>query len=119
MKKGAKINEQIRMTVETVAFGGDGVGRPGGLVTFVPFTVDGDEVVVEITERRSRYAQAVLREVLSRRPTGSRLRARITAAAEAAPFSMSDTATSWSSRRARSRTPSPESVASRPHPCAP
>jgi tRNA/tmRNA/rRNA uracil-C5-methylase (TrmA/RlmC/RlmD family) len=68
MEKGAKIKEQIRMTIEAVAFGGDGVGRPGGLVTFVPFTVDGDEVVVEITERRSRYARAVLREILSPSP---------------------------------------------------
>ncbi len=56
------------MTIEAVAFGGDGVGRPGGLVTFVPFTVDGDEVMVEITERRSRYARAVLREILSPSP---------------------------------------------------
>ncbi len=56
------------MTIEAVAFGGDGVGRPGGLATFVPFTVDGDEVVVEITERRSRYARAVLREILSPSP---------------------------------------------------
>lgn len=68
MKKGAKINEQIRMTIEAVAFGGDGIGRPGGLVTFVPLTVDGDEVVVEVTERRGRYARAVLREVLTPSP---------------------------------------------------
>lgn len=68
MERGAKIKEQIRMTIEAVAFGGDGVGRPGGLVTFVPFTVDGDEVMAEITERRSRYARAVLRELLSASP---------------------------------------------------
>ncbi len=68
MEKGATIKEPIRMTIEAVAFGGDGIGRPGGLVTFVPFTVDGDEVMVEITERRSRYARAVLREILSPSP---------------------------------------------------
>jgi tRNA/tmRNA/rRNA uracil-C5-methylase (TrmA/RlmC/RlmD family) len=53
------------MTIDSVAFGGDGVGRSDGLVTFVPFTVDGDEVMAEVTERRGRYARAVLRQVLS------------------------------------------------------
>jgi len=64
MKKGGKTNDRVRMTIETVAFGGDGVGRPDGLVTFVPYTVDGDEVVAEVTERRGRFARAALREIL-------------------------------------------------------
>jgi 23S rRNA (uracil1939-C5)-methyltransferase len=58
------MGERIRISIESVAFGGDGVGRPGGVVTFVPLTVDGDEVLAEVTERRGRYARAALREIL-------------------------------------------------------
>jgi 23S rRNA (uracil1939-C5)-methyltransferase len=64
MDRGVQAGDRVRMTIETVAFGGDGVGRPAGLATFVPFTVDGDEIVAEITERRGRYARAVPREIL-------------------------------------------------------
>ncbi|NPU86207.1 MAG: class I SAM-dependent RNA methyltransferase [Syntrophaceae bacterium] len=68
MTRNGKTGNGIRMTIDAVAFGGDGVGRPDGLVTFVPYTVDGDEVVADVTERRNHYARAVLREVLSPSP---------------------------------------------------
>jgi 23S rRNA (uracil1939-C5)-methyltransferase len=54
---GLKIGEHIRTEISDVAFGGDGVGKKDGLVIFVPFTVDGDEVEVKITEVRKRYAR--------------------------------------------------------------
>jgi predicted RNA-binding protein with TRAM domain len=52
-----RIGDLIRMVIGDVAFGGDGVARVSGLVIFVPFTIDGDEVEVEITEIRKRYAR--------------------------------------------------------------
>jgi 23S rRNA (uracil1939-C5)-methyltransferase len=55
-----KIGDRVRTHIGDVAFGGDGVGRSGELVVFVPFTVDGDETEVEITEIRKRYARGRL-----------------------------------------------------------
>ncbi len=49
--------ERIVTGIEGVAFGGDGIGRAGERVLFVPFTVDGDVAEVEITGVRKRYAR--------------------------------------------------------------
>ena len=48
-----------------MAFGGDGVGRISDLVLFVPFTVDGDEAEVEITEVKKRYGRGRLLRIVS------------------------------------------------------
>jgi 23S rRNA (uracil1939-C5)-methyltransferase len=55
-----KVGDRIRILIRDVAFGGDGVGRVSDLVLFVPFTVDGDEAEVEITEVRKRFARGKL-----------------------------------------------------------
>lgn len=59
-----KIGEHIITEIRDVAFGGDGVGRNEDLVIFVPFTVDGDEVEVEIIEVKKRYAQGRLVRII-------------------------------------------------------
>jgi len=60
--------ERLVMPVTDVAYGGDGVGRVGGQVVFLPFVVDGDEVQVEITEVKPRYARARLLRLISPSP---------------------------------------------------
>ena len=59
-----KIGERIGTEIRDVAFGGDGVGRYEERVIFVPFTVDGEEVEVEITEVKKRYARGRLLRVV-------------------------------------------------------
>lgn len=46
------------MNIESVAFGGAGVGRVEGMVVFVPFTVEGDLVEAEIVRIKRRYMEA-------------------------------------------------------------
>ena len=58
MGAGIKIGDRIRVRIDDVAFGGDGVGRVSDRIVFVPFTVDGDEAEVEIIEVRKRYVRA-------------------------------------------------------------
>ena len=60
-----KIGDRVGTLIGDVAFGGDGVGRIGDCVLFVPFTVDGDEVEVEITEVKKRYARGRLLRIVS------------------------------------------------------
>ncbi|MFH0799976.1 MAG: class I SAM-dependent RNA methyltransferase [Pseudomonadota bacterium] len=60
-----KIGDRILTKIGDVAFGGDGVGRSQDLVIFVPFTVDGDEAEVEITEVKKRYARARLIRIIA------------------------------------------------------
>lgn len=57
------------MEIESLAFGGDGVGRRAdGKVVFVPLTVPGDRVDVRITEERARYCRGELLAVLAPAP---------------------------------------------------
>jgi 23S rRNA (uracil1939-C5)-methyltransferase len=55
--------DEIELAIDTVAFGGSGVGRYGKMVVFVPFTVDGDTVSVEIVAVKKRFATAELKFV--------------------------------------------------------
>jgi len=56
----------IRIT--DVAYGGSGVGRMDGKVVFVPYTVPGDVVRVEITAQKKGYCEGALIEVISPSP---------------------------------------------------
>ena len=46
----------MKLKIESMAFGGYGVARAGGKVLFIPYSVTGDEVWIEITEERKRYS---------------------------------------------------------------
>jgi 23S rRNA (uracil1939-C5)-methyltransferase len=52
------------LKIDSIAFGGDGVGRHGGKVVFVPLTLPGEEVVAEITKSGASFDRAELRKVV-------------------------------------------------------
>lgn len=53
-----------RLVIESVAAGGDGIGKFSGKVVFVPGAVPGDMVDVELTMDKPRFARARLLEVV-------------------------------------------------------
>jgi len=57
-----------RVEITGMAFGGAGVGRIDGKVVFVPFTVPGEEVMVELTAEKKSFSEARLLEVLTPAP---------------------------------------------------
>ncbi|MBW3660663.1 MAG: hypothetical protein KY397_03410 [Gemmatimonadetes bacterium] len=58
----------VEARVERMAYGGDGVARPDGLVVFVPWTAPGDRIRATLVERRASWARARLDEVLEEGP---------------------------------------------------
>lgn len=56
------------MTIEDVAFGGDGVARMDGFVVFVPFVITGEVVEVKLIEVKKHFARANLIRVHSPSP---------------------------------------------------
>lgn len=56
------------LTIEDIAFGGEGVARANGFVVFVPFVAVGEEVEVEITEVKRQFARARLVRVIHPSP---------------------------------------------------
>jgi tRNA/tmRNA/rRNA uracil-C5-methylase (TrmA/RlmC/RlmD family) len=60
--------QTLRLTIDDIAFGGDGVGRVDDFVVFVPFVALGETVEVELTEVKKRFGRARLRQVLQPSP---------------------------------------------------
>jgi 23S rRNA (uracil1939-C5)-methyltransferase len=55
----------VTLTIETVAFGGEGLGRVENLVVFVPFTAGGDVAEVEIREAKKRFLRGRVRTLIT------------------------------------------------------
>lgn len=55
----------VTLTIETVAFGGEGLGRVENLVVFVPFTAAGDVAEVEIREAKKRFLRGRVRKLIA------------------------------------------------------
>jgi tRNA/tmRNA/rRNA uracil-C5-methylase (TrmA/RlmC/RlmD family) len=52
--------DQIQLTIDDLAFGGEGVGHHEGVAVFVPFVMAGERVDVEITETKKSFARGRL-----------------------------------------------------------
>jgi tRNA/tmRNA/rRNA uracil-C5-methylase (TrmA/RlmC/RlmD family) len=63
-----QIGEKLIVMIHDIAFGGEGVGRFGEFVIFVPFVAPGEEVEAEVTEVKKRFARAKLVKVLRPSP---------------------------------------------------
>lgn len=66
--------QRITLTIHDLAFGGEGVGRFGELVVFVPFVCVGEEIEATVTEVKKKFARAQLVRVL--RPSPDRVQPR-------------------------------------------
>src|SRR3954470_3241005 len=62
------VGDRITITISDIAFGGEGVGRYGDFVIFVPFVAVDEDVEAEITEVKPRFARARLLRVLKASP---------------------------------------------------
>ncbi|NIN65348.1 MAG: TRAM domain-containing protein, partial [Anaerolineae bacterium] len=58
----------LQVKVVDMAHGGDAVARHEGKVIFVPYTLPGEEVLVEIVEEKPKYSRGVPVEILSASP---------------------------------------------------
>ena len=63
-----KIGDKLIVTIQDIAFGGEGVGRVDDFVVFVPFVLVSEAVEVEITEVKKNFARAKLLRVVQPSP---------------------------------------------------
>jgi len=59
---------KYELLIERVSYGGAGIGKLEGKVVFVPFTIPGERVLVEILRQKKNFAEAVLLSVLEPAP---------------------------------------------------
>ena len=60
--------DRLEVTIDDLAFGGEGVGRLDGYVMFVRGGLPGDRLLVRVIETRARYGRGVIEDVLGRSP---------------------------------------------------
>ncbi len=61
--------ENIEVTIQLLAYGGDGMGRlADGRAVFIPFTLPGERVLARLVEEKRGHARAELVEVLQAAP---------------------------------------------------
>jgi len=63
-----KVGEKLTVTIHDIAFGGEGVAKFGEFIVFVPFVAVDEEVEIEITEVKKRFARGRLIKVLRPSP---------------------------------------------------
>ena len=63
-KVSPAVGDKLTLTIEDIAFGGEGVGRVEDFVIFVPFVAVEEVVEVEVTEIKKRFGRAKLLRVL-------------------------------------------------------
>jgi 23S rRNA (uracil1939-C5)-methyltransferase len=62
------VGDTLDVTIDRLAYGGDGVAHPDSFATFVPRTAPGDKVRIQVTDVRRRYARALPVELLQSSP---------------------------------------------------
>ena len=60
--------DELELTIESLAFGGNGVARHDGYVVFVVAAIPGDRVRARITRPKRDYAEAICVEILEPSP---------------------------------------------------
>ncbi|MEZ0392386.1 MAG: class I SAM-dependent RNA methyltransferase, partial [Pseudobdellovibrionaceae bacterium] len=63
------MTEQIKVEIEKLSFGGDGIARHEGLVIFVPYSAPGDHLLVRLTEKKKNFARAEIIEIIKPGPS--------------------------------------------------
>ena len=61
----------LEVTIDTLAYGGQGIARPDDFVLFIRGAVPGDTVRVQVTKRKKGYGQARVLEIIE--PSGVRV----------------------------------------------
>jgi 23S rRNA (uracil1939-C5)-methyltransferase len=59
-----RLKDQVTIKIESIAFGGQGVGRVDNFVVFIPFAAPDDELEVEIVELKKKFARGRILKIL-------------------------------------------------------
>jgi len=64
-----QFKNRVIIKIESIAFGGEGVGRIDNFVVFVPFSTPGDELEIEITQLKKKFVRGKILKIIKPSPT--------------------------------------------------
>lgn len=63
-----QLKDHVTIKIESIAFGGEGVGRIDNFVAFVPFAAPGDELEIAITQRKKTFLRGRILKIIKPSP---------------------------------------------------
>ena len=66
-----QLKDRVIIKIESIAFGGEGVGRIDNFVVFVPFAAPGDELEIEITQLKKKFVRGKILKII--KPSSTRV----------------------------------------------
>jgi 23S rRNA (uracil1939-C5)-methyltransferase len=63
-----QLKDRVIIKIESIAFGGEGVGRIDNFVVFVPFAAPGDELEIEITQLKKKFVRGKILKIIKPSP---------------------------------------------------
>lgn len=63
-----RLKDRLTVKIESIAFGGEGVGRIDNFVVFVPFTAIGDELEIEIIQLKKKFLRGRILKIIKPSP---------------------------------------------------
>jgi tRNA/tmRNA/rRNA uracil-C5-methylase (TrmA/RlmC/RlmD family) len=63
-----QLKDRVTIKIESIAFGGEGVGRIDNIVVFVPFSAPGDELEIEITGKKKKFVRGKILKTIKPSP---------------------------------------------------
>jgi tRNA/tmRNA/rRNA uracil-C5-methylase (TrmA/RlmC/RlmD family) len=67
-----QIKDRLIIKIESIAFGGEGVGRIDNFVVFVPFAAPDDELEIEITQLKKKFVRGKILKII--KPSSMRVK---------------------------------------------
>ena len=64
IKNNYEIGQKLEIEIEKIVFGGEGLGRVDGFTVFVPMSVPGDILEIEIISVKKSYARGLITKII-------------------------------------------------------
>jgi len=64
IKNNYEVGQKLEIQIEKIVFGGEGLGRIDGFAVFVPMSVPGDKVEIEIISVKKSYARGLITRII-------------------------------------------------------
>ena len=64
IKNNYEVGQKLEIEIEKIVFGGEGLGRVDGFTVFVPMSVPGDKLEVEIISVKKSYARGLITRII-------------------------------------------------------
>ena len=60
-----RLKDRVIIKIESVAFGGEGVGRVDNFVVFIPFSAPDDELEIEIIQLKKKFVRGRILKIIN------------------------------------------------------